>query len=99
MGYMPLYVLSIEIAALQALTFHAAVFVYGILYMDWGTDDNIFGSVSFNGRVPTSSLSVTRFVNGLTFSRAPYGLEAHNLPIPSPLQRLRTRLDQPTSPD
>ena len=67
--------------------------------MDWGTDDNIFGSVSLNRRIPTSSLPVTRSVNGLTFSRAPYGLVAQNLPIPSPLQRLRTRLDQSTSPD
>ena len=56
MGDMSLYVLLMEVTALRELTFHAAVFVYGILYMDWGTNDNIFGNVSFNDLILTSKL-------------------------------------------
>lgn len=54
---MSLYVLFMEIATLQELTFLVAVFVYGILYMDWGTDDNIFGSVSLDHSMLVSKLT------------------------------------------
>lgn len=47
-GDMWLYVLLLEFGTLRELMFLLAVFVYGILYMDWGTNDNIFENVSLS---------------------------------------------------
>ncbi len=47
-GDMWLYVLLMEFATLRELMVLLAVFVYGILFMDWGTNDNIFKDVSLN---------------------------------------------------
>lgn len=47
-GDMWLYVPLMEFATLRELMFLLAVFVYGVLFMDWGTNDNIFKNVSLN---------------------------------------------------
>ncbi|KAI4232780.1 MAG: hypothetical protein LQ349_004791 [Xanthoria aureola] len=56
-GDMWLYVLLMEFATLRELMSLLAVFVYGILLMDWGTNDNIFKDVSLNHWILVSKLT------------------------------------------
>lgn len=58
----------------------SAVFVYGVLFMDVGENENPFTGVRHCRYSHWPQLIISRFVNGLGFNPAPYGLlsQHHN---------------------